>query len=67
MTTTINNPKKSFKIKNKEEDIFNRIIKPEMPPRMEPKNSFKVLVLLFRAIDTHNNNMNSNKKLIKKT
>lgn len=64
---TIKNPRKSFKIKKEKEDIENRIIKPEIPPKKEPKNNLSLLTLLFNTIDIPSNNMKSNKKLIKKT
>ncbi len=67
VTTTIRKPKNNFNIKKKEEDISNKIISPDKPPIIDPKNNLLFNMFLFNTIEIPNNNMKSNKELIKKT
>ena len=61
------NPKRSFKIKKANDEILNRIIKPDKPPIEDPRNNLILEVCLFKTIEIPSNSIKSNKKLIKKT
>ena len=55
-----------FTKKNKNEEIFIKIIKKEKAPKKDPKNNLFLVIVLFKIRLVPRSNIKSNKKFIKK-